>query len=138
MNPFDLLDSFLLEVLKLKGPKLLAVFLIVLGYGLKFIPKFPNQFIPVIVLLSGTALAPFMLAWPQPGEIDPALRYPEVAAWAQTLLAGFLVGGLSWLLHAKLLRKVIDEKLNGTREITGKAEPHKLSEADSTPAPATK
>jgi hypothetical protein len=113
MNPLEMLDSFLLEVLKLEGPKLLAVFLIVLGYGLKFIPRFPNKYIPAVILLLGTALAPFLLAWPQPGELDPGLRYAGVAAWIQTLLAGFLVGALSWLLHTKFLRKYIDEKVNG-------------------------
>ena len=119
-----MLDQLLLEVLKLEGPKLLAVFLIVLGYGLKAIPMFPNRFIPAFVLLLGTALGPVLLAWPQSTEQDSGLKFADIAAWLQILIAGFLVGALSWALHEKLLKKWIDDKipaLNGKKNGNGHA-----------------
>lgn len=116
MNPLDYLDSFIVDILALKGPKLLIVFLIVLGYGLQAVPIFPNKYIPRVVLVLGILLSPFILSWPQPGQMPPELRYPDLAAWTQTLMAGFLLAAVSWLLHNKLLKPYIDDKLGAEKK----------------------
>jgi hypothetical protein len=111
MNAFDFIDPLLISLTALRGPKLLIAFVVVLGYGLKLIPSFPNKYIPAATLCAGPILAPFIVAWPQPGDMEPNLRYNEAAAWIQIIIMGVLLSSLAWATHAKILRKLIDDKL---------------------------
>lgn len=112
MNPLQMIDEMILQVVTLKGPQLMIVFQILVGYGLKVIPWFDNRFIPLSTVVIGGLLAPLFIAWPEPGSMDPALRYPEVTAWAQTIITGLLLGAGSWLIHNKVLKPFIDDKIS--------------------------
>lgn len=107
----EMLDPFILQVVTLRGPSAIVVFLIMLGYALKMFPAIPNRFIPLVNFVAGPALAVFLLPWPATGMIDPGLRYPDVAAWLMLIMTGFLLACIAWMLHAKFLRKFIDEKI---------------------------
>lgn len=106
----DTLNPFIEQVTTLKGPMLLVVFLIMLGYALKLTKSFPNRGIPVVNFIIGAALAPIVVAWPSPGSMDPALRFPDIAAWFTSTITGFLLSCVAWLMHDKFLRKFIDNK----------------------------
>ena len=121
MNFNELTDQIILEVLSLKGPKLLMVSLVLLGYLLKSVPKFPNRWIPRTIIATGGLLSPLFIPLPSHGSIDPGLCCPEPTCWASVVMTGFILGGASWLLHAKLLKKLIDDKV-GTGAKTGLTE----------------
>ena len=112
MNPHELADQFLIELLALKGPSLLLVFLMMLGYGLKVVPWIDNKRIPLFIVLGGGVLAPLFIPFQSPGSIDPGLCCVEATQWASVLITGNLLGALAWLLHAKLLKRWIDEKIS--------------------------
>lgn len=131
MNFNELTDQLLLEVLALKGPKLLMVSLIMFGYLLKTIPTFPNRWIPRAVILMGGTLSPLFIPLPSHGSIDPGLCCPEPTCWVSVVLTGFLLGGASWFLHAKVLKKYLDDKI-GKGQNTGLTE-HFKKTADAPP-----
>lgn len=110
MNPLDFIDPVLVSLTALKGPKLLIAFLVVVGYGLKFVPGFSNRYIPYVTMPLGALLAPFLVAWPKPENMEPDLRYNEVAAWIQVEIMGVLLASVAWAMHAKILKRVIDNK----------------------------
>jgi hypothetical protein len=107
-EPFDALILFFVS---LKGPSAVVVFLIMLGYILKMVPRFPNRFIPCVNVLAGMALTPILVSWPQPGDMPPGVRWPEAAAWTTVFITGFLLACVAWISHAKVLRKIIDDKV---------------------------
>jgi hypothetical protein len=112
MNPLGMIDDMILQIVTLKGPQLMIAFLILTGYGLKIFPWFPNDLIPLVTIAFGGALAPLFIAWPSTGSMDPALRYPEVTAWAQIMITGLLLGAGAWLIHNKVLKPFIDDKIS--------------------------
>ena len=112
MNPHELADEFLIELLALKGPSLLLVFLMMLGYGLKVFPWIDNKHIPLCIVLGGGMLSLLFIPLQPTKSIDPGLCCPEATQWASVLITGNLLGALAWLLHAKLLKKWIDEKVS--------------------------
>ena len=82
---------------------LLAAFAIALGYLLKSLPKFNNQYIPFVVVSLCTI--GFML-------IAPA-RTPDMALriWlVRNFIIGFIIGFAAWTFHAQLLRRFVDPK----------------------------
>lgn len=110
-NPGQIIDELILSIVMLKGVKLLVVFLLAMGYGLKVVPGFQNRLIPLVTVTMSTVLAPFFLGWPQPGDMDPCICCPDTLAVMQILMTGFLLGCGTWMLHAKLLKGIIDGKL---------------------------
>lgn len=117
MNPIDVLDPIINQLISLKGPKQIIVFLIMFGYLLKMIPSFPNVLIPIAnCFVLGPALSVLLLGWPTNGEIAPTVRYPEIAAWAQAYQTGLLLGCIAWISHGLILRKVIDEKVSAWKD----------------------
>lgn len=107
----ELIDKSILELTALQGPSLVVVFIIMLGYALKMIPKFPNKFIPLVSFIVGPILTPFMVKWPDVGDMPSGVRWPEITAWATVLVMGLLLACLAWILHGKFLRKLIDDKI---------------------------
>lgn len=107
----ELLQKFIIQVTTLQGPTAVVFFIIMLGYALKMVPDFPNRFIPLISFMVGPPLTLILVAWPSVGSMEPGIRWPEVAAWATSLIQGFLLACLAWISHAKVLRKLIDEKI---------------------------
>lgn len=107
----DTLNPFIEQVTTLKGPMVLVVFLIMLGYALKMAPNFPNRFIPFVNFIMGAALSPILVKWPAPGSMDSDLKFPELAAWFTSIITGFLLACVAWITHTKFLRKFIDDKI---------------------------
>ena len=115
----QLLDRILDEVTALNGPKLLLVFLIAVGYGLKTIKQIDNEHIPKILAVAGAMFAPFLVGWPATGDMDASLRYAEIAAWCQVLMQGFLLGVAARLIHQCILKKWFDDRFgNGIMKPT--------------------
>ena len=83
---------------------LLMFFAIALGYLLKTIPGFNNKWIPLVVVVVGTA--GFMLAAPS-RPADMALRIYLV----RNFLIGFVIGFAAWTFHAQVLKRLIDSKI---------------------------
>lgn len=100
----ELLTDLLTQIKGLTGYSLVAVVLIALGYALKMIPRFPNQFIPAATMLAGMILTPLLTS---PGEMAPNLRNPIVGQ----VVHGFLIACVAWILHDKLLKGIIDRYL---------------------------
>ena len=118
----ELIDQLIAEVTTLKGPSLVVVFIIFIGYALKM-SRFPNRCIPLVSFVIGPLLTPIMISWPEPGNMPNGVRWPEAAAWAQIVVMGFLLACIAWILHGKVLRKLIDDKvpaLNPGRETNTK------------------
>lgn len=107
----DTLNPFIEQVTTLKGPMVVVVFLIMLGYALKMIDSFPNRYIPFVNFVLGALLAPILVAWPTPGNMEPSLRFPELASWFTSTITGFLLACVAWITHTKFLRKFIDDKI---------------------------
>lgn len=104
-------DQLISDVTALTGAKLLMTVLIAIGYGLQRVPAFSNDRIPLVVIVSGMLLAPVLVSWPSPGDMDPGLRFAEITAWVQVIAQGFLLAAASWGIHAGVLKKVIDDRI---------------------------
>lgn len=119
----EIINQLIEELFKLKGPQLVVVFLIMTGYLLKMIPKFPNRYIPFINIGVAGILSPFLVAWPSPQSMDHDIRYIEIAAWLQSIISGFLLGIVAWICHAKLLKKYVDDKIPAWNKDKSVAQP---------------
>ena len=97
---------------------LVGLFAIVLGYLLKTLPKFDNNYIPLVVVLASTI--GFMVLSPAcPPEI-------KVRIWqARNLIIGFIIGFAAWTFHAQILRRWVDPKIfpDDGRPVPPAAEP---------------
>jgi hypothetical protein len=74
----------------------------VLGYALRCIRKFPNDGIPIAVILWGGVLAPFIA--------DTNSTLPLRVWILRNILVGLVCGFVAWLVHNKVLSKV-EERL---------------------------
>lgn len=111
----DTLDPFINQITTLRGPTAVVVYIIMAGYALKMVPRFPNRVIPLVSFLLGPALGVLLVSWPTPEKIAPDVRFPDLAAWATAVMQGFLLACLAWISHAKVLRKLIDDKIPALR-----------------------
>lgn len=72
---------------------------IVVGYILRFIKAFPNDGIPVVVILTG-ALAMMMLADPRPTTMTARI-------WTtRNLIVGLIIGFIAWIMHKTIISKL--------------------------------
>jgi len=98
---------------------------VVVGYALRFIKAFPNDGIPVVVILWG-ALMMLLLADPRPTTMPARI-------WTvRNLGVGLIVGFVAWLLHKVVLSKIedyISSKFPNLNDTTF------FSHKDSTPPP---
>jgi len=79
---------------------LVVIFSLCVGYTLKWIKRFPNNLIPLPVVL-GAALANSILM--------SAVRPPGVAflAWAtRQFIVGLVLGFVTWLLHHYVIKRI--------------------------------
>lgn len=117
VNPMELISPMLDYMTSWHGPPLVIMFLIVNGYMLKMVRVFPNRFIPLVNMGLSVVLTVFVVNWPDPAETWMVkVKWPAIAAWATVLMQGLLFNFAAWALHAKLLRKWIDEKVPGMSE----------------------
>jgi hypothetical protein len=112
----ELINPYLAPIITLTGPTAVVVYLIMIGYAAKMISWIPNRFIPFINFAFGPILGILLVAWPVDTDMPPGVRYPEITAWLTAILRGFLMACTAWVLHARVLRNIIDDKvvqLNG-------------------------
>lgn len=107
----EMLDEMILQVTRLQGPSAVVVFVIMLGYACKMIQGFPNRYIPLVSFVTGPVLTLILVGPPGTGQMPPNLFWPDLAAYTSCLVTGFLLSCLAWIMHAKFLRKWIDDKV---------------------------
>ena len=100
----DYLNQLLQGLDKIQGLSAVALVCfscVVIGYVLRFIKAFPNDGIPVVVILWG-AVAMLMLADPRPTDMPARI-------WTvRNLFVGLIIGFVAWLLHKVVLSKLED------------------------------
>jgi hypothetical protein len=98
------LDSAIAALNKLEGLPAAALVMgscIVLGYVLRFIKAFPNDGIPVAVILWGS-VAMSLVA-------DARASSMTLRMWiVRNVLVGSVIGLLAWLLHKTLISRLED------------------------------
>lgn len=96
----DLLSS-LDKIQGLSAAALVCFTCIVVGYALRFIKRFPNDGIPVVVILWG-GMAMLLLA-------DPRASTMPARIWTmRNLCIGLVIGFVAWLLHKIVLSRIED------------------------------
>lgn len=100
-------------------------FCIGIGYILRFIPKFPNDGIPMVVVLFGVVL--YMLL------VDPHPQGMMMRQWAaRNAAVGFLIGVIAWGSH-KLILSHLEDFVIGKFPSLGKL----FGKPNDTPPPAS-
>ncbi len=98
----ETLNQLLQGLDKVQGLSAVAlVFLscIVVGYILRFIKAFPNDGIPVVVILWG-AVAMLFIA-------DPRVSTMEARIWtSRNLFVGLIIGAVAWFTHKILISRL--------------------------------
>ena len=98
----------------LPGIALVALFCLLVGYALKLCKRFPNEGIPLVLVILGGALLPLISDFrgsPLPLRI-----------WlVRNVLVGMLIGLCTWLAH-KLIIKRIEAKIPWVAEFLGDTE----------------
>ena len=103
MNIETVIDAPVAWLNQLYGlPAIALVFLscIVLGYVLKLVKGFPNDGIPLAVILWGAILLPLLTEY-KPGGLRIWLL--------KNILVGVIAGFIAWLFHNKILAKIEDK-----------------------------
>ena len=100
----DYLNQLLSVLDKIQGMSAVALVCfscIVVGYILRFIKSFPNDGIPVAVILWG-AVAMLVIADPHPAAVS-------LRIWtARNFMVGIIVGFIAWMLHKVVLGRIED------------------------------
>jgi hypothetical protein len=98
----DSLNSLLTNLDKIQGLSAVALVFfscIAVGYALRFIKQFPNEGIPVVVILWG-ALAMMLVADARP-TIMPARIWTT-----RNLLVGLVIGAAAWFAHKLIITRI--------------------------------
>lgn len=106
----NLINEIVQMATSVTGAPLMVLDLWMLGYALKLLHGFPNRWIPPTIVTASILLCPWFLGWPCVGDMPHNLCCPEITCWAQIISQGALLGILAWGIHARYLRKWIDEK----------------------------
>lgn len=100
----ETLNSILQLLDKVQGMSAVALVCfscIVVGYVLRFFKSFPNDGIPVTVILWG-AVAMLVIADPHPSAVS-------LRIWtARNFMVGIIIGFIAWMLHKIVLSKIED------------------------------
>lgn len=97
------LSKFLSSLYGAPAAILVVLSCLVVGYGLKFIKRFPNDAIPLTVILWAAVFYPIIAD----DKNDLSLR-----VWlVRNVLFGLVCGFIAWLMHNKLLSKLEDRFL---------------------------
>lgn len=118
MNITDLFGP-LDQIATWSNPLLTVAACIVVGYLLRFIHRFPNDAIPVVVILFGSVVFMFL------ADKCPANVLARV--WhAKNLIVGLILGFVAWIAHNQVLSRVEDwvaTKVPGLNSLLGKQPP---------------
>jgi len=87
------------KVQGLSAAALVCFTCIVVGYVLRFIKAFPNNGIPVVVILWGALFMLFLA--------DPRANNMPQRIWVvRNLCVGLIIGFIAWMLHKIVLSKI--------------------------------
>lgn len=111
MTSGELISEAIREVTDLRGPPAVVVALIFNGYFFKMVPRFPNRLIPLVNAMLAPVLTFTLVGWPTPDTMAPGLRWPELAAWITAGVQSLLLLCMAWVLHTRVLRLIIDNKV---------------------------
>jgi len=101
MDSLEDLLGILDKVQGLSGAALICFSCIIVGYLLRFIRSFPNDGIPLVVILWG-ALFNLLLA-------DPYVAGSSLRVWTvKNFLVGLIYGAIAWGVHYWALSKIED------------------------------
>lgn len=92
--------ELLQQLYGLPAGMLVLISCLVVGYVAKCIRRFPNEAIPVTVILWGAVLTPMLQ--------DARNSIPFRVWIIRGILIGLTIGFLAWLLHNKVLAKIED------------------------------
>lgn len=96
----EILD-YIEHVNRLSASALTVCVCISAGYALRFIKKFPNDGIPLAVILTGGIMM-MLLA-------DARVETISIRLWiARSISVGLVLGTLSWFLHKLIISKLED------------------------------
>ena len=105
----DIINGVVDFIGKLSAPALLFVTLIIMGYGLKLLPVFPNRLIPLATLTVPMAVYPII---GNRGLVNSDFDSSSKVLWAMAM-QGLIIGFAAWVSHRKVLKRLIDDKVNG-------------------------
>lgn len=96
----DFVEQLVKRVLSLDPAMLIFVFCLALGYGLKSLPKFPNDKIPYVCMGIPPLVYPLMVwsGW-------------EVRKVTSDVVTAVVFSSLAWGAHRFILKKLIDNKV---------------------------
>lgn len=104
---------------------LVLVSCIVVGYVLRLVKRFPNDGIPVVVILWGGAFLPLLA--------DIESEMPWRVWFVKNLLVGLTIGLAAWLLHNKVISKIEDRFAMLFPGAVGTPRPTQITETTPTP-----
>lgn len=93
------LNDIVTTLKSLGAESLTVLFVVAFGYIVRQMPWIDNRFIPGMCPFLG---AVFYALIASPGEVDPAIRNPEV----KLVGFGFILGVLAWALHFLVIARV--------------------------------
>lgn len=113
-NTLDSVIAWLNQLYGLPAATLVFASCIVLGYALRFVKRFPNDGIPVAVILWG-GIAMSAVA-------DARASNMSLRVWVvRNILVGMVIGMVAWLAHKIILSRVEDwiaSKFGGSQDTT--------------------
>jgi hypothetical protein len=94
---------------------IVALFSIALGYVLKISAFFPNNFIPLVIVLFTASVFPVLefcdiSATLTGGVGDRLIRESAMLRIPINVLIGFIIGFVAWTFHAQILKRFVDPK----------------------------
>jgi hypothetical protein len=95
----DTLTDLLNQIQKAPVSLLVIVALNLIGLVLKLVPRFPNGWIPLCLLILGAGA---MVGVGDVSSVGPGVRFPEITL----AIIGIIYGFVAWLLHATLLKRL--------------------------------
>lgn len=108
----DLINPILNSITGMNGEALVVFILIINGYLFKEMTFFPNEWIPRLNFLLAPILCILVVQWPDPSDTwMQKVKFPMAAAWAHTLMKGVALFFVAWVLHNKVLKVFIDDKV---------------------------
>ena len=135
-NQLNQIDNVLSNLDKLQGASAVTlVFLscIVVGYILRFIKAFPNNGIPVVVVLWGGMFMGLIAS-------GRSTTMPMHVWVIRNMLVGLIIGGAAWIAHYVVISRIetwVQSKFPGTQDTTlFKKEPPVDKPAPQNPPPA--
>lgn len=108
----DLINPILNSITGMSGEALVVFILIINGYLFKEMTFFPNDWIPRINFFLAPLLCILVVQWPDPTDTwMQKVKFPMAAAWAHSLMKGVALFFIAWVLHNKVLKVFIDDKV---------------------------